>query len=96
LQDEHQDLAPAGFFLFHKLKISMNGMTSINPRGCSERIEGDVGKKRLFGHFIHCMGDVNVVPTWAGTILSDGINEYFIFYVWILWFQFKNMELDFY
>jgi hypothetical protein len=27
----------------------------------------------LLGHSIRCMSDVNVVPKWVGTILSNGI-----------------------
>jgi hypothetical protein len=36
------------------------------------------GKKRFLGHSIRCMSYVNVVRKRAGTILSDGINKYFL------------------
>jgi hypothetical protein len=36
------------------------------------------GKKRFLGHSIRCMSDVNVGPKQAGTVMSDGINKYFL------------------
>jgi hypothetical protein len=38
------------------------------------------------------MSDVDVVQKWAGTILSDGINKYFLsFLCSFLWPQFGNL-----
>jgi hypothetical protein len=36
---------------------------------------------RFIAHSIHCMRGANVVPKWAGTVLSDGINKYIYFVV---------------
>jgi hypothetical protein len=35
-------------------------------------------KKRFLGHSTRCTSDVNVVRKRAGTILRDGINEYYL------------------
>jgi hypothetical protein len=41
------------------------------------------------------MSDVNVVPKRAGTILSNGINKYFLsFLCGFLWPQFRNLNCD--
>jgi hypothetical protein len=37
------------------------------------------------------MSDVNVVRERAGTILSDGINKYFLYFLCVLWPQFGNL-----
>jgi hypothetical protein len=38
------------------------------------------------------MSNVNVMRKGAGTILSNGINKYFLsFFVWFLWPQFGNL-----
>jgi hypothetical protein len=67
------------FFVFPILKIVMKGM----------RLEAV--SSRFLGHSVHCMSDVNVVLKRAGTILSDDINTFFIFFVWFLWPKFGNL-----
>jgi hypothetical protein len=37
------------------------------------------------------MSEVNL-QKWAGTILSDGINNFFNFLVWFLWPYFGNLS----
>jgi hypothetical protein len=40
------------------------------------------------------MSDGNIMPKRAETILSDGINRYFLSFVWgFLWPQFRNVIL---
>jgi hypothetical protein len=39
------------------------------------------GKKCFLGHLIGCMSDVNLAQKRAGTILSDGINKYFLYFL---------------
>jgi hypothetical protein len=73
------DLAPAGHFLFNKLKIAMKGtrfeaVSSIHQTVTRE-LKG-YGKKRFLGHPIRYMRDVNVVRKRAGTILSYDINNF--------------------
>lgn len=36
------------------------------------------GKKCFLGHSIRCISDANIVRKQMGTILSDGINKYFL------------------
>jgi hypothetical protein len=37
-----------------------------------------IWEKAFFSDMIHCMSDVNVVHKEAGTIMSDGIDKYFL------------------
>jgi hypothetical protein len=71
------DLAPV-VFLFSELKIcderdEIRGCL-IDPTDCDERCR----KERVLRHSIRYMSDVNVVSKRAGTILSEGINKYFL------------------
>jgi hypothetical protein len=60
---------------------------SIDPTDCDERTEGDVGRSSIV-----YMSDVNVVPKRTETMLSEGINKYFLFLLYSsLWRQIWNL-----
>jgi hypothetical protein len=76
------DLAPADFFLFPNLKITMKGTRFEAVSSIQQTVSRDlkaIREEAFFGHSSRCMGDVNVVRKRAGTIMSDSINTFYIF-----------------
>jgi hypothetical protein len=53
----------------------------MNATDCDLRTEGDRGRTVFPGIRFFCIRDINVVRKRAGTILSDGINKYYLFCV---------------
>jgi hypothetical protein len=80
------DLAPADVFLFPKLKIAMKGTIFEDVSSIQQIVTRELKAireeefSRAFDSLydVCCMYDVNIVRRRAETILSDGLNNYFI------------------
>jgi hypothetical protein len=71
----------ADFLLLPKLKIAMKGtrfkaVSSIQQTVMTELKA--IWEEAFSRAFVRCMSDVNIARKWAGTILSHGINKYFL------------------
>jgi hypothetical protein len=75
------NLTLVDLFLFSKLKIAMKGMrfeaVSLIQQTVMKELKA-IWEEAFLGHSIHCMSNVNIAQKWAGIILSDGINKYFL------------------